>query len=560
MRSSSPISAAAFAALAVLTAPAIGATAATAAGPTAPARCPNGEVDWRIEGRISCAPVVRAPNLRLPPAVLMTTEWVEEASRRLPGAPPLPPGLRAASQRIAEQAARASSAALGRLATSVPARRYTARTRSGDELRLTPTVGGLPGRGFAPRCEPRTGAATLASKMWISGSQTLLSDGETVSAGKATGRLDATASARLGATRRLERVEVATTFELTRTVGGVRIEATVRADQTLGRTAAAVLDGVPSVEVDVTAPGTTARERRARESGTEIDSSAPGMTTSERRALERRTAVAFANDREIAGAIAAAADDLRDRILAAEARLSADGCTSTDPSTDPPVDPGRPGRSTTPPPTGPTGPGPLPSRPDQPGPTPGPQPLPLSFEGTITSEYRFFPTTLRSFTGTATYVRTSSILGPDGVTYAWYEMAHATVANARAVLGPTMDAGCRYVATGAGGTIEAGDLEIHAKPDGTAVYALHYDVAIPSTYLSTDCPPGAELPPLATDITALLDSRRPGPVADAFRPVGDGFELKATGVTDVAVSPAEATTTASWQLRSSCDAGTTCRG
>jgi hypothetical protein len=112
-------------------------------------------------------------------------------------------------------------------------------------------------------------------------------------------------------------------------------------------------------------------------------------------------------------------------------------------------------------------------------------------------------------------------------------------------LGP--DGACRWEANASGGRIDSGDLEVRVLPDGQVVYAILYDLKLPSTYLSTDCPPGAELPPLDTEIPALLNTRSPGLPAGGMRPVGPGFRLHAQGVSDVTAEPG-ASTSASWDL------------
>jgi hypothetical protein len=64
-----------------------------------------------------------------------------------------------------------------------------------------------------------------------------------------------------------------------------------------------------------------------------------------------------------------------------------------------------------------------------------------------------------------------------------------------------------------------------------------------------DCPPGGGPPPLALSIVGFLNSHIAGwPAHDAFRPVGAGWHLAASGVSDVAASPGDAVS-ASWDLR-----------
>jgi hypothetical protein len=121
------------------------------------------------------------------------------------------------------------------------------------------------------------------------------------------------------------------------------------------------------------------------------------------------------------------------------------------------------------------------------------------------------------------------------------------VSHAMARLGP--DGACRWEANASGGRIDSGDLEVRVLPDGQVVYGILYDLTLPSTYLATDCPPGAELPPIETDIPAFLNTRPPGRPAGGLRPAGPNFRLQAEGVSDViADADPGASPTASWDL------------
>lgn len=170
--------------------------------------------------------------------------------------------------------------------------------------------------------------------------------------------------------------------------------------------------------------------------------------------------------------------------------------------------------------------------------------LPERFVGTIASTKSSAGLT-RSFHGNATYTRTSVVRGPDGSLNAWYELTAATLGGAKEILGaPT---GCRYEANGTNGQIESGDLELRVLPGGEVVYALSYDLAVPSQFIPTDCPPDSPNVPFDGDISVFLNSHKPGPVEGQMRPVGAGFQIQENGVGDVTDLPG-LTTTASWTI------------
>lgn len=169
--------------------------------------------------------------------------------------------------------------------------------------------------------------------------------------------------------------------------------------------------------------------------------------------------------------------------------------------------------------------------------------LPLVFNGTIAST-KSTAGLSRSFAGSATFTRTSIVRGPDGSINAWYELTAAALGKAEETLGPT--SGCRFVAKGTDGQIESGDLELRVLPNGEAVYALLYDLKVPSQFVPTDCPPPG---PSGFDgeISVFLNTRKPGPVESQMRPVGGDFVIQENGVSDV-TDLAGLTTTASWTL------------
>ena len=171
--------------------------------------------------------------------------------------------------------------------------------------------------------------------------------------------------------------------------------------------------------------------------------------------------------------------------------------------------------------------------------------LPPRFHATMSVQSTSSHGEYRKFDGSAVYALQSAITGPDGSLNAWYEVEQSTVTHALGTLGK-ID-GCRYEATGAGGQLESGDLELRILPDGQMVYAFMLHHAIPTSYVATDCPPDAQLPPIPVDLPAHLDTRRPGAAAQSLRPLPADFHHQLQGATDVKSALMDANS-AAWVL------------
>jgi hypothetical protein len=150
----------------------------------------------------------------------------------------------------------------------------------------------------------------------------------------------------------------------------------------------------------------------------------------------------------------------------------------------------------------------------------------MSVQGTSSTSGEY-----RTMDATATYTLQSANPGPDGSLNAWYDVETSNVSHALGTLGNRAD--CHYEATGAGGTRDAGDLELRILPDGQIVYAFMLKHRIPATYVGADCPPDAQLPPIPTDLPAHLDTRRPGPAGQSLRPLPADFAHQVQGAADV---------------------------
>lgn len=172
--------------------------------------------------------------------------------------------------------------------------------------------------------------------------------------------------------------------------------------------------------------------------------------------------------------------------------------------------------------------------------------LPKAFTGTIASA-QVGGAVGTTWSGTATYTRRELKRDTDGTVRAWYDLTQASLTDARSYVG--IDGGCRLEARRGGGTIDAGDLEVWVKPDGTHLYALLYDVKVDAPYASKDCPPGAELPGYDGQIAATVHSRTQGDVmtGGGMRPFGSDLRIDEPRVTGILGSAGMAVA-ATWTL------------
>ena len=131
---------------------------------------------------------------------------------------------------------------------------------------------------------------------------------------------------------------------------------------------------------------------------------------------------------------------------------------------------------------------------------------------------------------------------PGGSLVASYDLTGGSVTKATSTLGGN---GCHWEASGSGGSIVGGGIELHVAPDGSARYGFQYEVEIPTSYQPVGCEPGT----LAIDrpITAAVNTFVPGPEAVALRPAGAGYRLQAENEWNVVTAPG-ADATASWDL------------
>ena len=170
--------------------------------------------------------------------------------------------------------------------------------------------------------------------------------------------------------------------------------------------------------------------------------------------------------------------------------------------------------------------------------------LPPRFHATMSVKSTSVHGDYREFDGSAVFTLRSAFPGPDGSLNAWYDVEQSTVTHALATL--FKREGCRYEATGAGGQLESGDLELRVLPDGELVYAFMLDQrSRPAT--SRPTAPRTPAPPIPIDLPAHLDTRRPGAAAQSLRPLPADFHHQMQGATDVKSALMDANA-ATWTL------------
>jgi hypothetical protein len=167
--------------------------------------------------------------------------------------------------------------------------------------------------------------------------------------------------------------------------------------------------------------------------------------------------------------------------------------------------------------------------------------VPAKFTGTLASDVELAGAYTDVWQGTATYTLASTTTAADGSLVAKYDLTAGTLTAATSTLG---GAGCLWKATGSGGTIVGGGIELRVAADGSARYGFQYDVEIPATYQPVNCPPGT--PPIERPIIGALNTFVPGPLM--FRPAAPGMRLHAENEFNFVVDPG-ADATASWDLK-----------
>lgn len=164
--------------------------------------------------------------------------------------------------------------------------------------------------------------------------------------------------------------------------------------------------------------------------------------------------------------------------------------------------------------------------------------LPEKISGTISSTSTT-PGTSDFFHSWVVYTLDEVYVSDSGYISAWYKLTTADQDEVQQEIG----VGCRWVAKGSGGNIEAGDIELRKPPGGEWTHAVMYDVEIPdSTFEPTDC--GPEAPPAFTG--TLVGFVNMAILGGGFEPVGDGFHLDA--IRSYKDPASQRSTVASWSL------------
>lgn len=169
--------------------------------------------------------------------------------------------------------------------------------------------------------------------------------------------------------------------------------------------------------------------------------------------------------------------------------------------------------------------------------------LPKKMSGVVAT-WTEIPGALKNyFHSWVVYTLKDVYVSDSGYISAFYDLTTADQDEVENTLGPS--SGCRYVAKGSGGNIEAGDLELRKAPGGEWKHAIMYDVQVPNgVFTPTDCGPSPP-PAFEGDIVGFLNMKMLGD--QGFYDVGENFHLQ-----EVALSYADPVsgrqTTADWIL------------
>jgi hypothetical protein len=165
--------------------------------------------------------------------------------------------------------------------------------------------------------------------------------------------------------------------------------------------------------------------------------------------------------------------------------------------------------------------------------------LPKSFIGPMGSESAGTGDH-NSFSGIVEYTLGEVYVSPEGYVSAFYHLSRANLLSMLNEIG----VGCRYVATGSGGNVVDGDIELRRPPGGHYTYAVMLDVEIPDTnFVATDCGPNPP-PPFRGNLVSFVNQHMLG---GGFLEVPDDFKLEVDGLTH-SDATTQRTTSASWQL------------
>lgn len=454
-----------------------------------------------------------------------------------------------------------------------------ARTKDGRRLIYRPTMDDLQSARPEIGCPTADGVVNASSRFSTGGTAIAMQGGRVLSSRTHRETFAVRARGQVGRDARLASVNAVATYHLERFERGLQYEIKASLPARVSREGAPVITGTPSVDVRVRALGHSAAEERA---------------------YERDAAAAAARDTDLVKTLTWQADEIRDALVIAERnwyevpnncadvvftphttieqgqKVAVEGFTSTragdieSPGTITVTSVGRGGFDTI---KAQTDPGDrarftaTSATPDENRNTVYADVIATSMAGRARGFYSGFAkevTLPRTFTGTvsstqgtagagmtwagsATYTRTSLTRLPDGTVRGWYDLTAASLTQGRSWVGPS--AGCRTEATGAGGTIDAGDLEVFLRPDGRREYALHYDVKVASTFGPVDCPPGFPLPTYAGDIAAVVHSRTQADLqtGGGLRPFGADLRIAEQGLSGI-LGAAGMDVTADWAL------------
>jgi hypothetical protein len=285
----------------------VAALAASASAATAKA-CKRGQIAWRLEGRIACAPTLKAGSTH--PAALLARDWVGRSAEL---SPRMPRKLRRAVPKIAGRAramtlkaiaasgnmhagrARARAAAAGPVvarqsissptsdlgngssltaSAMVKARadrsvevdyEFAAKDRDGYTALYRPIMTGIDTKEQPVGCPTAAGVVTADESLAFGGTLIVAKRGRVLDSTTSRQALTAHARGQVGADARLHHFDSDVTLKMAGYNRGSQVETTIRATLSAPREGAATVSGTPAVTVRVRLAGASAKEERAAE-------------------------------------------------------------------------------------------------------------------------------------------------------------------------------------------------------------------------------------------------------------------------------------------------------
>ncbi|MFT4048826.1 MAG: hypothetical protein QM648_03215 [Solirubrobacterales bacterium] len=152
--------------------------------------------------------------------------------------------------------------------------------------------------------------------------------------------------------------------------------------------------------------------------------------------------------------------------------------------------------------------------------------LPKKLSGVVSSWQEIPGSSQSYFHSWVVYTLDQVYVDKSGYISAWYKLTTADQDEVENKIGAPE--GCHWEASGSGGAIADGDLELRKAPGGEWQHAIMYDVELADqTYTSVGCG-AAPLPPFTGDLVGFLNMAMLG--GSGFYPVEEGFHFQQTAV------------------------------